>query len=205
MFVDSRKGSFNIDEERVMSSVTSRTKGVIVSALYGVPFDAEFYKVIKKKRRIFLIGDYAHGLLTYITKQKGQLLDILDLLFFSFGLRKEITFMGGGAMITNSDEVFERVRDSRDTLCKKSDLKVLMKTMVRFFASYIFIRAVFYRFLYLMSEKTRLVDTQRGLIGINLPSDFLNMPSNFQLNLALDRLKNIRIFIEDKKSDRILL
>lgn len=68
MFVDSHNGSFNIDEERVMSSVTSRTKGVIVSALYGVPFDTEFYKVIKKRGELFLIGDYAHGLLTYITK-----------------------------------------------------------------------------------------------------------------------------------------
>lgn len=95
-------------------------------------------------------------------------------------------------MITNSGEVFERVRDSRDTLCKKSDLKVLMKTMVRFFASFIFFGSEFYKLLYLISEKTRLLDTQRGLIGTNLPS-------NFQLNLAMDRLKNIRIFIEDRR------
>ncbi|MBF0510215.1 MAG: DegT/DnrJ/EryC1/StrS family aminotransferase, partial [Deltaproteobacteria bacterium] len=161
-------------------AVTGRTKAVIVAAMYGTPIDLDFYRTMKN-RGIRLIGDYALGLLTFLTKQKDAL-DVFDLAFFSFGLGKEVSFLGGGALITNNEEIYRRIKELRDQSCRSAPINRRVKGLLKFWGAYLLFRPEFYHLLYLLSEKSSLLDQEKGLtegVAQNLPEDFFYPPTSW--------------------------
>ncbi|MBF0497066.1 MAG: DegT/DnrJ/EryC1/StrS family aminotransferase [Deltaproteobacteria bacterium] len=200
VFIDSSPDDFNLDEHLLSGAVTDRTKAVIVAAMYGTPIDLDFYRTMKN-RGIRLIGDYALGLLTFLTKQKDAL-DVFDLAFFSFGLGKEVSFLGGGALITNNEEIYRRIKELRDQSCRPAPINRQVKGLLKFWGAYLLFRPEFYHLLYLLSEKSTWLDREKGLtmgVAHNLPEDFFYSPHPWQAKLALDRLTRMDQFITDKK------
>lgn len=107
--VEPAKGSFLIDPERIISSITSRTKAIVVVHLYGEPVDMDSVRAIADKHRIPLIEDaaQAHGAL-YKGKKTGGLGDAAA---FSFYPTKNLGAFGDGGFITTNDEkLFRKVQ-----------------------------------------------------------------------------------------------
>ncbi len=200
--VDSLPDQFNLNAALVQAAITPNTRVIMASAIYGSPLPLEAYQQFRW-RDIYLIGDYALGLFTFLTEQAQHALETFDLIFFSFGLGKELTFLGGGAMVTNDVEIYSRLKLLRDTLCQPPNWGSHVKMLVKFLSTWLLFQPPCYRLLYLLSEKTTLLRAVKGTnIGVtrNLPRDFYLMPTSFQIHLALDRLTKLPFFLEKKRA-----
>jgi dTDP-4-amino-4,6-dideoxygalactose transaminase len=108
-FVDVKKGSFFMDEERLYDAITSNTKAIITVDFGGAPADfGAIKKVVKAKKRedILLISDSAHSFgATYQGKKVG---DQLHFHVFSFHAVKNLVTAEGGAVTFGDNRLFGR-------------------------------------------------------------------------------------------------
>lgn len=96
----------NIDPDKIEKLITSKTKAVVITHMWGIPCDIDKIVAICKKRKLLLIEDcsHAHGA-TY----KGKLVGTFgDVAAFSLQGQKIITGGEGGIIVTNKREVYER-------------------------------------------------------------------------------------------------
>ena len=110
-FVDVKKDSFLIDEQKIYEAITPKTKAIMSVDIAGVPVDYDaIRKVLKAKDRedIALISDSAHSFGATYKGQKvgGQ----MDFHVFSFHAIKNLTTAEGGA-ITYNDNRFHGKED----------------------------------------------------------------------------------------------
>jgi len=104
VFVDVKKGSFIIDEQKLYDAITPKTKAIITVDFGGVPVDYDAVRdVIKAKKRedIVLISDSAHSFgASYKGKKVGGQFDFH---VFSFHAVKNLTTAEGGAITYNNN------------------------------------------------------------------------------------------------------
>jgi perosamine synthetase len=108
IFVDSEPETWNLDPARIEAKITARTKGIVAVHLYGHPAEMTKLKEIATRRGLFLLEDAAeaHGAVC-----DGQPIgSIGDAAAFSFYANKIITTGEGGMVVTNDEELAERVR-----------------------------------------------------------------------------------------------
>ena len=112
IFVDSETETGNICPEQLEIAILDRLskgkkpKAIIVVDLYGMPYNAEKINKIAHKYEIPIIEDSAEALGSkYGDLYCGALGDIGIL---SFNTNKIFTTLGGGALILNSDEEYNR-------------------------------------------------------------------------------------------------
>jgi dTDP-4-amino-4,6-dideoxygalactose transaminase len=103
-FVDLKKDSFLMDEEKLYAAITPKTKAIMTVDFAGVPVDYDsIKKIIKSKNRedIALISDSAHSFGASYKGQKvgGQ----FDFHIFSFHAVKNLTTAEGGAITYNNN------------------------------------------------------------------------------------------------------
>jgi len=112
VFVDISLEDYSIDPEDLRSKITPKCKAIIPVHLYGYPADMDRVLEIARKHNIFVIEDAAQSLgATYRSKQTGTLGDIGC---FSFYPSKVITCGEGGAVVTDNDELADRIRMIRN-------------------------------------------------------------------------------------------
>ena len=107
VFADIDPNTYNIDPECVREKITDRTKAVVAVDFTGqaVPLDALLD--ICHDRKITLIEDGAHSI---GTKYKGKPVgSIADMTTFSFHPVKTVTGGEGGAVLTNREDLYEKL------------------------------------------------------------------------------------------------
>ncbi len=107
IFVEIREDTFNIDETKIGSLITKRTKAIIVVHLGGMPAKMDTICEIAQKNGLYVIEDcaHAHGS-RYKQKRLGTWGDVGT---FSFQASKVLTSGEGGAVITNHDYLAEKI------------------------------------------------------------------------------------------------
>jgi len=112
VFVDIKKSDYTIDPDDLEKKVTSRTKAVIPVHLYGHTADMKAISEIASKHSLHVIEDACQSLgSTYNGKQTGSMGEIGC---FSFYASKVLTSGEGGAIVTNSKELADRIRMIRN-------------------------------------------------------------------------------------------
>ncbi len=107
VFVDIQRDSWCIDPESIEKSITSKTKAIVVVHLYGNLVDMEKVIKIAEKHNIPVIEDAAEGFGSeYRGKKAGS---IADFGVFSFHGTKTVTTGEGGVLISNRDDLVEKV------------------------------------------------------------------------------------------------
>ena len=114
VFVDSEKGSWNMDpdllEEAIkdrMAKTGKKPKAIMPVALYGMPYEIERIMEIGKRYGIPVIEDAAEG---FGSRYKGQVLGTFgDYGILSFNGNKMITTSGGGALICPDRESWTKM------------------------------------------------------------------------------------------------
>lgn len=107
VFVDILKDSWCIDPEKVECAITSRTKAIIVTHLYGNLCEMNQLLAISKKYRIPLVEDAAEAIgSSYFGMSAGTMGTFGT---FSFHGTKTITTGEGGCFVTNDKELYEKV------------------------------------------------------------------------------------------------
>jgi len=107
-FVDIEETTFGLNPKLIPSQITSNTKAVI-SMDYG-GLSCKIFDILDttKKNNLILIDDAAEGLGSSINGKKVG--SIADSSIFSFCGNKVMTTGEGGAIVTNSKEIYEKVK-----------------------------------------------------------------------------------------------
>lgn len=108
VFADIEYDYYCLDPEDVERKITEKTKAIITVDILGQPYDAKRIHEIAKKHGLYVIEDNAQGpLAMYQGNYAGTLGDIG---IFSLNYHKHIHCGEGGILVTNDDELAERLR-----------------------------------------------------------------------------------------------
>ncbi len=108
VFADINPETYTIDCGYAESLINSKTSGIIGVHLWGIPCDIEQLQYITQKHRIKLLFDAAHAFgCSYGGMKIGN---FGDCEVFSFHATKVFNTFEGGAIVTNNDQLAERIR-----------------------------------------------------------------------------------------------
>lgn len=107
VFADINPKTYNIDPQKVKEKITDKTKAVVAVDFTGQAVELDSLLAMCHEKGITLIEDGAHSI---GTKYKGKHVgSIADLTTFSFHPVKTVTGGEGGAVLTNSKELYEKL------------------------------------------------------------------------------------------------
>lgn len=109
VFVDVDHKTYCIDPNQIEAKITEKTKAIVPVHLYGQAADMDLIMDIAKKHNLVVIEDCAQAIgATYKDRQTCTLGDIGCISFFP---GKNMGAYGdGGAVLTNDDEIAEKIR-----------------------------------------------------------------------------------------------
>lgn len=121
VFADINPETYNIDPESIRKNITTKTKAVIAVDFTGQAVELDKIRSICSEFNLILIEDGAHSI---GTKYKGHHIgNIADMTTFSFHPVKTVTSGEGGAILTNSEEFYKKVKSFR-AHCIEKELSV---------------------------------------------------------------------------------
>ncbi len=113
VFVDIDRDSLCMDYEKMKAAITNKTKAVMLVSINGrYPKDIELFVDECRKRNIYLIEDAAQSLGSFCNGKHLGRYGIIG--SFSFSAPKIITTGQGGALITDDDELADKIKRIRD-------------------------------------------------------------------------------------------
>lgn len=108
VFADVEEDTYNIDPKSIEDKITDKTKAVVAVDFTGQAVKHREIREICDRHHLIFIEDAAHAIATtYSGVQVGNLADITT---FSFHPVKTITGGEGGAVLTNSDELYQKIQ-----------------------------------------------------------------------------------------------
>jgi len=109
VFVDIEAASFNLDPQKIETSITPKTRAIMPVHLFGLPADMNPILAIAKERKLLVIEDAAQAI---GSRTKGKHAGTLgDFGCFSFFPSKNLGAAGDGGIITTNDSALaERLR-----------------------------------------------------------------------------------------------
>ena len=112
VFVDVNPDTMNIDENKIESAITNKTKAIVVVHYAGISPDMDKIIEIAKKHNLKVVEDAAQGFMaTYKDKYLGT---IGDLGCYSFHETKNYSMGEGGALVINDPKLIERAEIIRE-------------------------------------------------------------------------------------------
>lgn len=108
VFADIDAATYNIDPADVAKKITPRTKAVVAVDFTGQAADLEPLRALCREKGVALIEDAAHSIGTYY--QGRPVGSIADITTFSFHPVKTVTGGEGGAVLTNDDALYTRLK-----------------------------------------------------------------------------------------------
>lgn len=108
VFADVKHDTYNIDPDDIERKITAKTKAIVPVHFTGQAVELDKIHEIATKHNLLVIEDAAHGIGTkYKDKMIGSISDMTE---FSFHPVKTITTAEGGAITTNSDELYKKLK-----------------------------------------------------------------------------------------------
>ena len=107
VFVDIDKHTFNIDPNKIEASITTKTKAILATHVFGNPCDIDAIQKIAIKHNLKVIYDAAH---CFGTTYKGKsVFTYGDISTTSFHATKLFHTVEGGAVICNNPELLKKM------------------------------------------------------------------------------------------------
>ena len=108
VFEDINPNTYNIDQSEIRNLITPKTKAIVAVDFTGQAVELNEIREICKEHNLILIEDAAHSIGTYYDgKPVGS---IADMTTFSFHPVKTVTGGEGGAITTNDEELYKKLR-----------------------------------------------------------------------------------------------
>lgn len=108
VFADINPATYNIDPARIEEKITERTKAIVAVDFTGQAVELDAIREICRAHNLVLIEDAAHSI---GTKYDGQPVgSIADMTTFSFHPVKTVTSGEGGAVMTNDEALYRKLR-----------------------------------------------------------------------------------------------
>ena len=123
---DVNPGNGNIDVNKIDALITPKTVAIVPVDYAGNPADMDAVNAIAQKYGLYVVHDTAQSIgASYKGKKTGTLADVST---FSFHGTKNLTTGEGGALVTNDDEIAERVVLMREKGTNKQSFLIDDKT-----------------------------------------------------------------------------
>lgn len=110
-FVDIEETTFGMNPQSILDNISSKTKAVVPMDYGGLSCKISEIKEITNQNKLLLIEDAAEALGSTVNGKKVG--SVADSSIFSFCGNKVLTTGEGGAVVTNSKEVYEKVKSIR--------------------------------------------------------------------------------------------
>jgi len=108
IFVDVSKDDMNIDVDLIEKAITPKTRVIMPVHFAGRPCKMDRINEIANKYRLSIIADAAHAVeAKYNGKRIGE---VSDVTVFSFYANKNLTTGEGGMIVTDNEELAEKMR-----------------------------------------------------------------------------------------------
>ncbi len=107
IFADIDINTWTLDPASFESKITQRTKAVIPVHLYGHPAQMDKIMEIARKHKLLVLEDAAPSIGAEVNGQKAGTFG--DVAAFSFQGAKLLVTGEGGMIVTNNDEIYERI------------------------------------------------------------------------------------------------
>lgn len=108
VFADVKSDTYNIDPEDIERKITDKTKAIIPVHFTGQAVELDKITELADKYKLKVIEDAAHAI---GTRYKGKMIgSVSDLTEFSFHPVKTITTAEGGAVTTNNEQLYNRLK-----------------------------------------------------------------------------------------------
>lgn len=108
VFCDIDPATHTIDPHRIEELITPRTSGIIGVHLWGRACEVEALEEISQKRNLKVLYDAAHA---FACSHAGKMIgNFGDAEVFSFHATKFFNSFEGGAVLTNNDELAQKIR-----------------------------------------------------------------------------------------------
>ena len=120
-FCDIDIKTFNIDEDKLESCITKKTKVIIIVHLFGLSANIDKIMKIAKKHNLKVIEDAACGLGSFYKERHVGNFGVTGC--FSFHPRKSLTTGEGGMITTNDKLLAQKIRVLRDHGAQISDFQ----------------------------------------------------------------------------------
>lgn len=115
VFVDISPETLTIDVSKIEEKITTNTKAILFVDFAGYPASIDQLKEIAQKYNLYLIEDAAHALgASYDNFGKRNVGNVADLTIFSFHPVKHITTGEGGAITTNHETWYKKLKILRN-------------------------------------------------------------------------------------------
>jgi dTDP-4-amino-4,6-dideoxygalactose transaminase len=112
VFVDCRPDTLNLDERRVETAITERTRAIVVMHYAGVACAMDEIMAIADRYGLGVVEDNAHGL---CARYRGRALGSFGVMATqSFHATKNVQCGEGGALLINDAELFDRAEIIRE-------------------------------------------------------------------------------------------
>ena len=112
VFVDVRPDTMNLDEKKIESAITEKTKVIVPVHYAGVACEMDTIMDIAKRHNLFVVEDAAQGVMsTYKGKALGT---IGDFGCYSFHETKNYSMGEGGAIVINNPDYVEKAEILRE-------------------------------------------------------------------------------------------
>lgn len=112
VFVDIRPDTMNMDETKIESAITKKTKAIVPVHYAGVSCEMNTIMKIAKKNNLFVVEDAAQGVMS---SYKGKALGTIgDFGCYSFHETKNYSMGEGGAIVINNPQYIERAEIIRE-------------------------------------------------------------------------------------------
>ena len=122
-FADIKKDTYNIDPNKIKKKINSKTKVIITVDLTGQPCDIDEINEIAEEENLIVIEDACHALgAEYKNKKVGGLTDLSVL---SFHPVKHITTGEGGMVLTNDENMYDKLISFRTHGITKNPNKMI--------------------------------------------------------------------------------
>lgn len=108
VFADIEEQYFCLDPDQIEKKITPRTRAILIVDIFGLPYDVDSVNAIAKKHGLYVIEDCAQAPYSFY---KGRFAGTLgDIGIFSLNYHKHIHSGEGGIVVTDNDELADRVR-----------------------------------------------------------------------------------------------
>ena len=191
--------TFNISLDSVEKRISSRTRVILATHLFGSPCEIIKILQIARKKSIFVIEDCAHA--SGAVFQGRKVGSFGDASFFSFETMKPINTYGGGMVVTNLQSLADTVRSIASEF--RADENVPKAKIASTFCETNFLPMLLaYPALHLLASKRWNAYCSAIYWKFQKPAGRKTF-SDFQASVGLEKLKSldVRIQIRNKKAE----
>jgi len=201
VYVDCDEKTFNIDIEDLKKKITKKSRVVVVQHTFGLPVDLDEILEICRKNNLILIEDCAHSLgAEYRGKKVGT---FGKAAFFSFSRDKVISSVYGGMVVTNDDNLAQKIRKFQEKIDFPSNFWIFQQLLHPILMNYLILPTysilgkyllLSFQWLNILSKAVHWKE-KRG----RKPDYFPKRLPNALASLALSQFKRIDKFNEYRR------